>query len=162
MLLVLLAKSVAHRKIDHFNIFDLLETPLLGRTSASLVSMRRCVQSLLPFWREIKYKPPSGKNVPSPFKTFNVHITQKALLLIAILAGLTVIWSASSVADPDKGSGAFLPLDLGSGMGKKIRIRIRDEQPGSYSERLETIFGVIILKFLMGSGTRDGKNWDPG
>jgi hypothetical protein len=37
---------------------------------------------------------------------------------------------ASSVADPDPGSGVF--LTPGSGMGKKIKIRIRDEHPGSY------------------------------
>ena len=28
--------------------------------------MRGAVQSLLPFWREIKYKPPPWKDVPSP------------------------------------------------------------------------------------------------
>ncbi len=40
------------------------------------------------------------------------------------------------------GSGAFLAP--GSGMGKKwkIRIRIRDEQPGSYFRELRTIFGL--------------------
>ncbi len=37
----------------------------------------------------------------------------------------------------DLGSGAFLTLDLGSGMGKKIRIRIRDEQPVSYFQVLK-------------------------
>ncbi len=50
-------------------------------------------------------------------------------------------------------------------MGKKIRIRIRDEQPGSCFRDLETIFLVKILKFFdadPGSGTekiriRDGK-----
>jgi hypothetical protein len=36
-----------------------------------------------------------------------------------------------------------LPLDTGSrGMGKKIKIRIWDEHPGSISESLETIFWV--------------------
>jgi hypothetical protein len=35
-----------------------------------------------------------------------------------------------SVADPDPGSGAF--LTPGSGMGKKIKIRIRDEHLRSY------------------------------
>jgi hypothetical protein len=33
-------------------------------------------------------------------------------------------------------------------MGKKIRIRIRDEQPGSYFRELETFFWVKILKFF--------------
>jgi hypothetical protein len=55
-------------------------------------------------------------------------------------------------ADLDPGSGAFLtPLDPGSEMGKKIRIRFRDEQPGSYfleRESLETFFRVKILKFF--------------
>jgi hypothetical protein len=36
------------------------------------------------------------------------------------------------------GSGAF--LTPGSGMGKKIRIRIRDEQPGSYFRELRNNF----------------------
>jgi hypothetical protein len=43
-----------------------------------------------------------------------------------------------SFADLDPGPGAF--LTPGSGMGKKIQIRIRDEQPGSYFRHLETIF----------------------
>jgi hypothetical protein len=33
-------------------------------------------------------------------------------------------------------------------MGKLSGSGIRDEQPGSYSESLETIFWVKILKFL--------------
>ncbi len=33
-------------------------------------------------------------------------------------------------------------------MGTKVKIRIRDEHPGSYSESLETIFWVKILKFF--------------
>jgi hypothetical protein len=41
----------------------------------------------------------------------------------------------NSVADPDPGSGAF--LTPGFGMGKKIRIQIRDEKPGHISESLE-------------------------
>jgi hypothetical protein len=49
-------------------------------------------------------------------------------------------------------------------------IRIQDEQPGSYSESLEIIFWVKILKFFdadPGSKIekiriRDGKNSDPG
>ncbi len=36
----------------------------------------------------------------------------------------------NSVTDPEPGSGVF--LTPGSGMGKKVRIRISDEQPGSY------------------------------
>jgi hypothetical protein len=50
----------------------------------------------------------------------------------------------SSVADPGSGafftseSGAF--LTSGSGMGKKNRIRIRDEQPGSYFQELRNQF----------------------
>ncbi len=58
-------------------------------------------------------------------------------------------------------------------MGKKIKIQIRDEHPGSYfRELIETIFCVKILKFFdadpdPGSGffltrVRDGKNSDPG
>jgi hypothetical protein len=53
----------------------------------------------------------------------------------------------------------------------KIRIRIRDEQPGSYFRELRTIFWVKILKFFdadpgsgmekFGSRIRDGKNSDP-
>jgi hypothetical protein len=73
----------------------------------------------------------------------------------------------SSVADLDPGSGAF--LTPGSGMGK-IRIRIRDEQPGSYFRELRNFFGLKYLNFLIrqpGSGKgniriRDGKNSDPG
>jgi hypothetical protein len=37
-----------------------------------------------------------------------------------------------SVADPYPGSGAFKTLGSGIRDGQKIRIRIRDEQPGSY------------------------------
>jgi hypothetical protein len=44
----------------------------------------------------------------------------------------------SSVADP--GSGAFLTLGSGSRDGKKVRIRIRDEQPGSYILELRNHF----------------------
>jgi hypothetical protein len=57
-------------------------------------------------------------------------------------------------------------------MGKKIRIRFRGEQPGSYFLELKTIFWVKRLKFYyadpgsgmekFGSGIRDGKWSDPG
>jgi hypothetical protein len=53
----------------------------------------------------------------------------------------------------------------GSGIrdGLKVRIRIRDEQPVSYSKSLETIFWIKILKLFdsdpgwkkFGSGIRD-------
>ncbi len=77
----------------------------------------------------------------------------------------------------DPGSMPFRPLDLGSGMGKKIRIRIRDEQPGSYFRELRNNFWVKTLKFFEadpdqgsrirnlfdpGSGIQDGKKSDPG
>ncbi len=71
----------------------------------------------------------------------------------------------NSVADPDPGSGAFLTPVSG------IRIRIRDEQPGSYFRELKNkFFGLKYLNSLMrirdgkkfGSGIRDGKNSDPG
>jgi hypothetical protein len=71
-----------------------------------------------------------------------------------------------SVADLDPGSGAF--LTPGSGMGKKIRIRIRDEQPGAnfreqISESLETNFWVKILKFFDGNpGSEIWNPFDPG
>jgi hypothetical protein len=71
----------------------------------------------------------------------------------------------------DPVSGAF--LTPGSGMSKKIRIRIRDEQLGSYFRELRNnFFGFKILKFFyvdpgsgmgkFGSGIWDGKNSDPG
>jgi hypothetical protein len=52
-------------------------------------------------------------------------------------------------------------------MGKKSDsgpgLRIRDEQPGSYSESLETIFWLKILEFFdADSGSPNGKNSDPG
>ncbi len=56
----------------------------------------------------------------------------------------------SSVANPVP----FWPLDPRSGMGKKNRVRIRDEQPGSYFRELgNQFFGVKILKLF---------NADPG
>ncbi len=46
-------------------------------------------------------------------------------------------------------------------MGKKIRIRIRDEQPGSYFHELRNHFwGIKYLNSLM--LIRDRKNSDPG
>ncbi len=66
-------------------------------------------------------------------------------------------------ADSDPGSGAF--LNPGSGMGKKIRIRIRDEQPGSYFRELrKIIFWVKIHKFFdadPGSGIEKIRIRDP-
>jgi hypothetical protein len=47
---------------------------------------------------------------------------------------------------PDPGSGAF--LIQGSGIDKKIKIRIRDEHAGSYFRELRTIFWVKILKCI--------------
>jgi hypothetical protein len=50
-------------------------------------------------------------------------------------------------------------------MGKKVRIRIRDEQPVSYFLELRDLFLVKILKSFdvdPGSGIPDGKNSDPG
>jgi hypothetical protein len=76
----------------------------------------------------------------------------------------------NSVADPVPESDAF--LTPGSGMGR-FGIRIRDEQPGSFSESLEKFFGVytVHLNSLMriqiqdpesyGPQIRDGKNSYP-
>jgi hypothetical protein len=51
-------------------------------------------------------------------------------------------------------------------MGKKVRIRIRDEQPGSYFRELRNpCFGLKYLNSLMqirDPGFGDGKNSDPG
>jgi hypothetical protein len=45
--------------------------------------------------------------------------------------------------------------------GQQIRIRVRDEQPGSYfREGLEKFFGLKYLNSMM--RIRDGKNSDPG
>jgi hypothetical protein len=55
----------------------------------------------------------------------------------------------ASVADPDQGSGAFFD--------PYIRIRSRDEQPGSYFRELRNNF--LEIKYLNSSmGIRDGKN----
>jgi hypothetical protein len=62
----------------------------------------------------------------------------------------------------------FLPLDPGSGMGRKSASGsgIRYEQPGSYFLELRNhFFGVKILKFFdanPGSGIRDEDSSDPG
>ncbi len=47
------------------------------------------------------------------------------------------------VADPDRGSDAFLTPGSGSRISKKIRIRIRDEQPGSCFRELKNNFLVL-------------------
>ncbi len=55
-------------------------------------------------------------------------------------------------ANRDPGSGAFLTPGSGIRDGKKVSIRIRDEQPGSYFLELRNHFfgflGVKILKFF--------------
>jgi hypothetical protein len=67
----------------------------------------------------------------------------------------------------------FLPLDPGSGIrdGKKVSIRIRDEQPGSYFLELRNhflgFFGLKYLNSLMRirdprSGMETGRIRDPG
>jgi hypothetical protein len=65
----------------------------------------------------------------------------------------------------------FLPLDPGSGMGRKSGSGsgIRDEQPGSYFPELRNsffgFFGVKILKFFdvdPGSGMETVRIRDPG
>jgi hypothetical protein len=75
-----------------------------------------------------------------------------------------------SVADADPGSSAFLTPESGIQDGRKIRIRIRirDEQPGLYFRD----FKNNIFKFFdadpgsgmekIGSGIRDEKKSDPG
>jgi hypothetical protein len=50
------------------------------------------------------------------------------------------IYLTSSVADPDPGSGAFLTLDPGSGMGKKSGSGSVMNNPDHISYSLETIF----------------------
>ncbi len=53
--------------------------------------------------------------------------------------------------------------DLVSGMGKKIRIRIRDEQPGSYIRDLGNNFwGKKILQFFDADPIRDPESFSPG
>jgi hypothetical protein len=65
-----------------------------------------------------------------------------------------------SVADPDPGSGAFLTLGSGIHDPGWVKIRIRDEQPGSYFQELKKqFFGLKYLNSLM--WIRDGKNSHP-
>jgi hypothetical protein len=61
-----------------------------------------------------------------------------------VIPGTTVI----SVADPDPESGAFLTPGSGDVYKIRIRIRIGDEQPGSYFQELRHSFLVKILKFF--------------
>jgi hypothetical protein len=56
--------------------------------------------------------------------------------------------SADSVANPDPGSGAFLTLDQGSGMGKKSGSGSGMNNPDHIFESLETNFWAKILKFF--------------
>jgi hypothetical protein len=68
----------------------------------------------------------------------------------------------------DPGSGAFLTLDPGSGMGRKSASGsgIRDEQLGSYFlELINQFFGFLGLKdlnSLMRSGLEKSRIRDPG
>ncbi len=60
-------------------------------------------------------------------------------------------------------SGIRCLFDPGIRDGEKVRIRIRDGQPGSYFLELRNYFGVKIFKILWcGSGIREGKNSEPG
>ncbi len=73
-------------------------------------------------------------------------------LLAAVLC--EEVFRGWEVVGRDPGSGAFLTLDPGSGMGRKSASgsRIRDEQLGSYFLELRNhffgFFGVKILKFF--------------
>jgi hypothetical protein len=58
------------------------------------------------------------------------------------------------------GSGAFLTPGSGIQEGKKVRIRIRDELPGSNFLELNHFFGLKYLNSLI--RIRDGQNLDPG
>jgi hypothetical protein len=56
----------------------------------------------------------------------------------------------------------FWSLHPGSGMVKKIRNRIRDEQPGSYFRELRNnFFGLKYLILLCGSGMEKSRIRDP-
>jgi hypothetical protein len=68
-----------------------------------------------------------------PVRTYGLNTFRKLVALVTVHLYLHFL-SASffivcSVADPNTGSGAFLAP--GSGMGKKVKIRIQDERPGS-------------------------------
>ncbi len=68
----------------------------------------------------------------------------------SLLNSNIITWSIlfQSVADPDPGSGAFLTAR--TGMGKKIRIRIHDDQPRSYFRELRNhFFGLKYLNSFM-------------
>jgi hypothetical protein len=81
---------------------------------------------------------------------------------------------ANSVADPGSGIGCLFDPWIRDPGWKKVSIRIRDEQPGSYFLELRNqffwFFGVKIHKFFdddPGSGMetvriRDGKKSHPG
>jgi hypothetical protein len=70
----------------------------------------------------------------------------------------------------------FSVADPGSGMGKKIKIPIRDEHPGSYFQELRINFlGLKILTlsdvdpdprsrifFTLDPGLKNSGIWDPG
>jgi hypothetical protein len=86
-------------------------------------------------------------------------------MLKIILCKFTDAWVDISLADPDPGSGVFLTLGSGSGMGKKSGFRSGIYNPDHIYKSLETIFGVTILKFIYvnpESGIREGKNPHPG
>jgi hypothetical protein len=69
-----------------------------------------------------------------------------------------LIQDKNSGADPE--SGAF--LTQGSGVGKKIKIRIPDEHPEHISESIETIFWVKILDIYSFMRIRIRTIFDPG
>jgi hypothetical protein len=70
---------------------------------------------------------------------------------------LSEIWVGNSVANPDPGSGAFCDPWIRNPGWVKSRIRIRDEQPGSYFLELRNnFFGVQILQFF---DTDPGSGW---
>jgi hypothetical protein len=69
-----------------------------------------------------------------------------------------VIGVVTIVAEPDPGSGAFLIPRSGIRNGLKLRIRIRDEPPGSYfREFKKQFFGLKYLNSLM--WIRDPQHW---
>ncbi len=106
----------------------------------------------------------------SSHKYFRPNITRVGVLpLNCVSTAVSVYTLASSVADPDPGSGAFFTPGSGSG--------IRNEQPGSdFLELRNHFLGFKILKFFdadprsgsriekfgSSSGIRDGKKSDTG